>query len=497
MAPPEELPFSNLLERVTRALPPRLTVYLVGGAVRDALMQRENHDMDFALAGDVLATGRRVANALGAAYYPLDEERDTARLILELPGGDRQVLDFAALRGPDLESDLRARDFTINALALDIHQPTTLIDPLGGAADLREKVLRACSPSAFQDDPLRILRGVRQASAFGFHIEPATRQAMRQAVELLPRVSMERKRDELFRILDGPQPAATLRALDMLGALEPVLPEMMALKGVAQSLPHVNDVWNHTLDVVQRLGGVLRALSAEYDPETAANWALGMVSVRLGRFRQQIGGHLASPLNPERSHRSLLYLAALYHDISKPETVNVEESGRIRFFEHEDYGARRAGERARRLRLSNDEIERVKTIVKNHMRPFLLAQTGEPPTRRAIYRFFRAAGPAGVDVCLLSLADALGTYGPTLPQDAWVRLLDVVRLMLEAWWERPEEAVSPPAVLNGNDLMETFGLPPGRHLGELLEAVREAQATGEISDREAALAFVRERLDAA
>jgi tRNA nucleotidyltransferase/poly(A) polymerase len=239
------------LEQIREALPPDTQAYLVGGAVRDMLLGRPTHDLDFVLPADAVKISRRVADALHAAFYPLDEERDTGRVVQIDPDGSRQVIDFSVLRGPDLESDLRARDFTVNAIALDLHAPQVLIDPLGGAADLHAKRLRACSPLSFEEDPLRVVRGVRLAAAFGFRILPETRRQMGQAVSSLERISPERLRDELFRMLGGPQPWTAIRALDLLGALPYILPELPALKGVDQSPPHVQDVWSHTLSVLQ------------------------------------------------------------------------------------------------------------------------------------------------------------------------------------------------------------------------------------------------------
>ncbi len=164
-----------------------------------------------------------------------------------------------------------------------------------------------------------------------------------------------------------------------------------------------------------------------------------------GATGSRFSAHLAETPNPDRSLRALLLLAALYHDIGKPASRQVEADGRIRFFDHDQLGAQLAGQRGARLHLSNSEIERLTTIVRHHMRPLLLAQSGDTPSRRAIYRFFRATGAAGVDICLLSLADTLATYGPGLPQDVWVRQLDTVRTLLEAWWEQAEEKVTPPA----------------------------------------------------
>jgi tRNA nucleotidyltransferase/poly(A) polymerase len=132
------------------------------------LLGRTIHDLDFALAGDAIRSGRRVADALGGAFYPLDTERGTGRVILTQADGARQVLDFARLRGPDLESDLRGRDFTINAIALDLHHPQQLIDPLNGANDLRAQQLRACSLTSLSDDPLRGLRRARRLINLSF-----------------------------------------------------------------------------------------------------------------------------------------------------------------------------------------------------------------------------------------------------------------------------------------------------------------------------------------
>ena len=239
-------------------------------AVRDALLGLPIHDLDFALSGDVLPLARNVANSLGANYYPLDEERQTGRVLLSDSSGHRQILDFAALRGPDLESDLRGRDFTINAIAVTLDEPQVLLDPLGGAADLIAKRLRACSPTSLDDDPLRILRGVRLAAAYQLNIEMTTRQWMRHAASGLAHISPERVRDELFRLLDGRRPDLAIRALDLLGALPYVLPELTALKGVLQSPPHIHDVWNHTLDLLQRLDQVLGVLLIDMPRESTS-----------------------------------------------------------------------------------------------------------------------------------------------------------------------------------------------------------------------------------
>jgi tRNA nucleotidyltransferase/poly(A) polymerase len=493
--PATGLVFPELVEKIRALLPPAPAIYLVGGAVRDALRGYATHDLDFVLSGDVMRISRQVADALGAAFFPLDEARLTARLVFIHPEGVRQIIDFAAMRGPDLESDLRLRDFTINAMAVSMQDLFKLLDPLGGAVDLRAGILRACSPNAFLDDPVRILRAVRLATIFDLRIQKETRQSMREAVAELPQVSPERLRDELFRMLAGPKPGAALRALDILDALAYVLPELPALKGVGQSPPHVYDVWDHTLGVIDHLSDLLAVFAVPPQSGMVENLTLGQVSLHLGRYRQQIHDHLTYMFTPDRSCRMLLFLAALYHDVGKPATGRLDESGRIRFFEHEATGEELAAKRARLLRLSSEETERLRKIVRHHMRPLFLSQSGQSPTRRAIYRFFRDMKGAGVDVCLISLADTLATYGTTLPQDLWARHLEVVRSLLSAWWETPEESVAPPRLVDGHELIRVFDLRPGPLIGELLEAIREAQATGVLLDRVSALEFARQYLD--
>ena len=494
------LALPTLLETVRAVLPDDVAVYLVGGAVRDALLGRAAHDLDFVLDDHGIRTARRVADALQADFFPLDPERDTGRVIVSSPDGTRTLMDFATFRGPDLESDLKGRDFTINAIAMEIHS-RQIHDPMHGGMDLKDKRLRACSPGAFRDDPVRILRAVRLAAAFGLQPLPETSRAMREAVGLLGEVSVERVRDELFRILEGPQPAACLRALELIGALDPVLPELGALKGIEQPGPHVHDVWDHTLATLRHLQSLLAVLAPEYVPDTASDWYLGLLSVRLGRYRQKFAEHFASSLNVNRSLSGLLGLAGLYHDVAKPTCRRVDENGQVRFWGHDQRGAEIAVARARALNLSNEEVDRLELIIQNHMRILFhtnrRAGQGKLPTRRAVYRYFRDTRQAGVDIILLSLADLRATYEHTLPQETWSAGLDVCRLLLENWWEKPEESVNPPTLLSGKDLLAEFDLRPGPQVGELLEAVREAQAVGKVSTRQEALDLARQLLTGA
>ena len=488
------LEFTQILNRVRDALPNDQEAYLVGGAVRDALMGRLIKDLDIIVPERAIPLARRVANRLDGAFYPLDVEHDTGRVILKPGNAETFIVDFSVQRGPDLTSDLLARDFTINAIAVDVNDPQVTFDPLGGIVDLKNKVIRSCTSMSFQEDPLRILRGIRFAAMGDFHIQPATLALMRANTFKLVGVSPERVRDEFFRIISGRIPQTSLRALDMLGVVELLFPELQSLKGVTQSAPHFEDVWYHTLRVIDRLGMIVALLSPQHNEELASSFASGMVSFKLGRFRTQINQHLDSQLVADRSLRSLLWMSALYHDVGKPFTKTVAEDGRVRFISHEICSAELVSERAREFRLSRRENERLTVVAKNHLRPILLAQTSNMASKKAIYRFFRDTGAAGVDICLLALADTWATFGPALSEDVWSHQLDVVKNLLEAWWERVEDNIAPPILVNGQDLIDRLGLEPGPQIGRLLAEIREAQVIGEIKNKADALTFAKSRL---
>lgn len=466
---------------------PEHGVYLVGGAVRDLLRGVPLHDLDFALPEPVKPVARGLAAVLGGALYALDEARGTFRIVENRPDGSRFTYDLAALRGQDIQADLEDRDFTLNAIAIDLRSPDRLIDPLGGAQDLRDAVLRACSPDSFHNDPARVLRAVRQSIQFHLRIEKQTLAALKQAVPGLERVSMERQRDEFMRILAGWQPAAALRILDQLGVLERLLPEIQAMKGVAQSAPHVLDVWEHTLATVGELERVFGSLAEPFAEEKSSSLWMGMASQGLGRYRPQLTDYVRAEIVAERPRRGLLMLAALLHDARKPHNRTVDEQDKVHFYNHDEEGGDASREAARRLKLSEEEADFVGRVVGGHMRVHHLAKSGRPVSRRSIYRFFQATGDAGVGVVLHSLADTLATYGFTLSQSTWEAEVNTGRTLLEAWFEKPEESINPPRIITGSDMIQTLGLQPGPLIGRILAAVTEKQACGTIVTRQQAL----------
>jgi tRNA nucleotidyltransferase/poly(A) polymerase len=463
---------------------------LAGGAIRDRLLGQETADFDFAVDGKARDLARRLADGLGAHYYDLDASRDAGRLILVDPEGRRWTVDFARLRGPDITADLRGRDFTINAMAVGLDEPDRLLDPTGGLKDLKDKILRACSPTALEQDPVRALRAVRLATELNLRIDPQTQTQVVAVASRLPEASQERVRDEFLRLLGQRHPGRALRVLDHMGLLTPICPELESLKGMAQPRPDASTPWEHTLAVVDRLGQLLNVLRPEHDPEAAADLTLAEAAMRLGRFRKALNDHLQEALSLGRTVRQLLFFAALFHDAGKPALQTADVHEETRSVACAALGADLAAARARALRLSRAEVERITAVVTHHVRLESL-ERGRPITNRAVYRFFRRAPEAGVDAVLLALADFLGRSAPPPPQEAWRIRVDVARTLLEAYYEAREEKVQPQPVVRGDELAQALGLEQGPLIGELLEAIREAQAAGEVQTRDQALQLAR------
>ncbi len=450
--------------------------WLVGGAVRDALLGRPvAADLDLALPAGSVEAARRLADRLGGAFVPLGEPHGMARVVVREPGPG--VVDLADFRGPTLDADLAGRDVTIDALAVPVGEvlrgPAPVVDPTGGLADLAARRLRACGTRAFADDPVRVLRLLRLRHALGFAIDPGTERLARAAVPGLEGVAGERVREELTRVLRLASSAAVIVEADRWSVVATLLPETGPMRETTQSAPHRFAVWEHSL----RALGALEALLAD----------LGLLAPHDGR----VAAHLADPLGSGLTRREVLKLATLLHDVGKPETRSVDPDGRVRFTGHDRLGAERAVAIAERLRWPGRAVRVLERLVRQHLRPMHLGLVPEV-TRRARYRFFRDLGDEVPELICLTIADAAGTGGrpPAAVYRGDTRVLLESLLAGEA--EAVREAAAPPLV-RGEDVMAAFDLPPGPEVGRLLGRVREAQALGLVRTREEALAWLTAR----
>lgn len=445
--------------------------YLVGGAVRDGLLGHlpPEADLDLLVPENALAVSRSLANKLGAAYYPVDPKRDVGRIVFT----DQRHADIASFRAETLSGDLQDRDFTVNAIALVLDQTSPrLIDPLGGQSDLARKIIRVASKVSIKNDPLRSVRGVRLAAELGFDIETETATLISEGGVRLTEISPERLRDEVLKLLSVKKPGQAIEQLRGLGLLAHILPEALAMVDVAQSYPHYQPVFNHTLAVMDHAAALVRPDDPRLEPLEALKPKLQTY------FRTQLAGNL--------SRASLMPLVGLLHDIGKPATFQQGSDGRIRFWGHPQTGAETAERVLARWRLSGQASQFVLTAIRNHMRSLLLTHQERPVTPRAIHRFLESTGNAAPAIAIFSLVDHLGVYREGDGADEWQKLIEVVRKICEGYF-------SPklPVLLTGKEVIRLLNLEPGPHVGELLRKVKEAQAVGEISSTEEAIEFVK------
>jgi len=489
--------------------------YIVGGFIRDWLLGRKTNDIDIAVSGAAITIASEVAKEIGGKFVLLDEVNDIARVVViegEQQRGTPQNqefraaewrFDFSSFSG-DIESDLARRDFTINAMALELSQFVTasianmgakflaekqpqlkLIDPFSGEEDLRNKIVRGVSEQIFEADAARLLRAARLAAELDFTIEPETESLIRRYSQAITEVSGERIREELLHLLTLPRAAYHLRYLDKLGLLLALIPELAESKGVEQPTVHFWDVFEHSFQTVATIEFLMRESDWEYgneDMRTTAPWS------------DMIDRHLAQEVSSGSNHKILLKLAGLFHDIAKPMTKSIDDTGRARFLGHTKQGAAMTANILERLRFSNREIGLVESLVYHHLRPAQMANE-ELPTQRAIYRYFRDIGDAGIDILLLALADYLASRGPLASMEEWERHCQVINYIL-AEHDKQQAKILPVKLIDGHDLINIFGLTPGPLIGELLAIVNEAHASGELSTREEALALVRRELSA-
>ncbi|MDH7500742.1 MAG: HD domain-containing protein, partial [candidate division NC10 bacterium] len=382
----------------------------------------------------------------------------------------RWQLDLSTLRGGKIESDLLHRDFTINAMAWEIGEEALLLhDPLRGEEDLAAGLIRWCSPTGFLDDPLRLLRAVRLSAQLGFAVEEATREGMRRASHLLSRVSAERIRDEFFKILDQPGSAGHVQTLRDLGLLPRVLPGIETMYEVPQGRRHQLPLWEHSLETLQALEGLVQDL-----PKIVPTHSRYLQSRLKGVLEDEIDLSLA------------LKFVALLHDIGKPATKTVDETGRVRFFGHEAEGRSRIASICRSLRLGRKIRGHAEALVASHLRPLLLASE-DRWTQRAKYRFFRDLRDLGIDLLLLGWADLQATVGEGDPQ--LCRYREFLREMMLYYWEEFVGLTRAPLV-KGGDIIQTFNLSPGPQIGLLLQRIQEAEAERRFATKEEGLEYL-------
>jgi poly(A) polymerase len=446
--------------------------WIVGGALRDELLGRPVTDVDIAVRGEAKGPARALAAEARGPVFPLSEAFGAWRVIDREAG---RIYDVATLQGPTIEADLALRDFTVNAMArplpelslASLREPAAgaaLVDPLRGRTDLEAGVLRVIGPEAYESDPLRALRLARFVAELGLAPNAETERLTRAAAPRVAGAAGERVFAELRRLVLGPNVIGGLAVADRLDLLHAVLPELAELHDVEQSQYHHRDVYGHTIEVLERL--------------------LELEAQASGRLRAV----LDEPLADELTRGQALRFGALLHDIGKPATHTVRESGRVTFMGHDRLGEQMVRDVCRRLRTSERFSRFVEGLTRHHLVLGFLVHE-RPLDRRAVYRYLRRTEPVEVEVTLLSCADRLATRGRKA-DEAIAAHMELAGELMEAaldWRERGR----PRAPVRGDELARELGIEPGPEIGALLASLEEATYAGEVTTPEEALGFAR------
>jgi len=442
-------------------------LFVVGGAVRDYLLGRPPRDIDLVChQADIFAEHLAASQLIPTTVVPFGKKHQEPCFRVVSKSNPHRFIDVVEMHGSSIEDDLARRDFTINAMAVEVLPGGEIgkwIDPFNGRTDIDRHLIRACSPDVFTDDPLRILRAVRFAAELDFSLETPMPAHMRQASSSLKQTASERIWTELRSLLACPRSAFYFEFLDDIGVLSIIFPEITGMHGCTQNDYHHRDVWGHTLEVVSYCDDILGSLEQHF-----------------GDAHFQIADQLEKP-----GTIPILKLAALLHDMGKPRTKRFSlEKNRSIFHGHADAGAEMADAVARRLKMSNADRQLLVTLIRHHMRPveLYLPQVKE----KTVIRWFRRIGDDIVLVLILALADVHGKAGEKLKPSVKKRFYKWAKQAAADYFNYWKGLFETTDLVTGKDLLG-LGLSPGPTMGDILRHIRGQQDEGRISRREQAL----------
>ena len=438
-------------------------IYLVGGSVRDYLMDIQSHDRDLIVTDEDAKTfSQKLADILDATFVSLDEENKIYRLVMP------NKIDYLDITNPldnSLERDLMRRDLTINSIAINL-RTSEIVDLTGGISDIKNKIINLISDENFTDDPLRMLRAYRFQAVYGFDISIETTKSIINHANLISKPSVERINYELLKLFGGEYTVKAIESMDMSGILELLFPFVKELKKVPPNSHHHLDLFHHSIETVNQIQNLYNKSSDE-------------IKTHLDKY--DFGGH---------SRLAHLKLAGFMHDIGKFSTWKIEEGGRHRFIKHDDVGAKMSVKFLKDLHFSNKQIEYISTMIKNHIYPSSL-MCSQDVNEKAMMRYLRKMEQNAIDEIILAKADRLSARGPEITDEIVKNNINSLTKLLEFCIEAQKDLKPLPKLLDGNDIMKILNITPSAKLGEVLNALHEAQLSGNVTNKEHAIEFIK------
>jgi putative nucleotidyltransferase with HDIG domain len=445
-------------------------IYLVGGSVRDIILNRKAQDIDL-----VCENARQMAQSLAqekhAVCVVMDKKPDVPCFRLINRKSPENFIDITEIRGNSIESDLNQRDFTINALAIPLKSKhldsSQIIDVVSGQADMTKKLIRMVSPQSFIDDPLRMLRAFRFSAQLSFEIDANTMSHIQKNAHRIVSISAERILFELKLLFRHPDTYHFIEKMDQTGLLCNIFPEIESLRTCRQNDYHHTHVWGHSLETLQAYEQIISQLN---------EW-LTTTDDLVHKYLDQ------------NDNLAMIKLACLFHDIAKPMTQKQDpETQHISFYRHDKLGKNEIEKICDRLRLSKKNAAFVCTLVEEHLH---IRDLLHPNTRRnTLLKSCRQLGETIIAVGLLSIADKLASRGLKSQEADRAAYQDTVFHFIESFYNEIQPAICTKNLITGKHLME-IGIEPGPTMGKILRMIRLAQDEGKISTSEQALELAR------
>ena len=437
-------------------------IYLVGGAVRDFLFNKEIFDRDLIVcdceAGDF---AQKLAKLFNATFVPLDEENKIYRVVMN----DKiNIIDVTNPINNSLSDDLARRDLTINAVAVDLHNGE-IVDPQKGIIDFENRQIKHISEENFIDDPLRLLRVFRFQACTGFELSSELLPIIKKHCDLICLPARERVLYEIMKMFDGEYVHLALIKMDEACLLDKIFPFVAELKLVPKNSHHHLDLFDHSIETVKQISNLFYNSS------------------------EQIRQHLNSIDFGGFSRISHLRFAGFLHDIGKYSTWTIENE-RHRFIKHDDVGSKIANDLLKKMSFSNKQIVYLTNMIKFHIYPSQVVAS-EDVTEKIMMRYIRKRDADSIDNILLAMADRLSAKGPEITQEMIEKNLTGLRKLLEFYLDKGKTLQPLPKLLDGNDIMKLLNIKPSPLLGEILEALHEAQLDGNVTCQSEAVNFVK------
>ena len=441
------------------------SLYIVGGFLRDKLLKKQSFDIDFIVKNqNAIDFAKKFAQKTGYTFVMLDEEYEIARVV----SSDKlHYFDFARCEDDNIETDLKRRDLTINSLAVEVFPEEKIIDINNSVSDIQNGIIKAISYKNLLDDSLRLLRVFRFASTQNFSIDNNLIDFIKKNCHLIKNSAQERINQEIWKFFEGDNSSKYLKIMKETGLLYEIFEILRKEKDIPKNSHHHLCLIDHSIETVRNLEILLKNEKQEY----------------LEFFNE--------PIVEGYKRISFLKIASLLHDVGKPSTWSIDEEGRHRFIGHDSVGGELLKPILKKMKYGKNQINYIVSLVTYHIYPSQLARSEDCVSQKAINRFFRKLENYVPDVIFLAMSDRLSARGEAITEEMVENNLFMLKKYLDDYIEFLKMAKPLEKLLSGHEIAKFLNIPKDKNLGIIINKLKEAQISGDVSTKEEAMDFIK------